>query len=125
MPYISADKTKLIREKIKTEFKETGLKFSVTTENHSTINIDLMESPYDISECTNRGVNHFYIDKSDIPDGLKLIFKHILKIIDSIHEQKEVTYDGDYGSVPNYYINLGIGKWNKPYKQIKNKGEKL
>ena len=38
-----------------------------------------------------------------------------METIQTLHEQKEVTYDYDYGSIPNYYLNMRIGKWDKPY----------
>jgi len=33
-------------------------------------------------------------------------------------DQRESFYDSDYGSVPNFYVRLSIGEWDRPY-QIK------
>jgi hypothetical protein len=26
-----------------------------------------------------------------------------------------VSHDSDYGSIPNYYVTMQIGQWNKPH----------
>lgn len=30
----------------------------------------------------------------------------------------ELVYDGDYGSVPNFYTTITIGEWDKPFKIV-------
>jgi hypothetical protein len=33
--------------------------------------------------------------------------------------KKEESFDGDYGSIPTFYVNLRIGDWDKPFKYVK------
>jgi hypothetical protein len=38
------------------------------------------------------------------------------KIIEIVNEGNGTeSYDGDYGTIPNFYVNVSIGNWNKPY----------
>jgi hypothetical protein len=75
-----------------------------------------MESDIDFGVDEYAQLNEFYIEKqfANNERARQLLLK-IMQIIQSSHEQKEITYDYDYGSVPNYYINLNVGKWDKPY----------
>jgi len=75
-----------------------------------------MESNIDFG-TEHSQLNEFYIEKhwEHNPTAQQFLLK-IMQVIETAHEQKEVTYDADYGSVPNYYISLNIGKWDKPYK---------
>jgi len=124
MPYIKTETVKQKRNLLKKMFPE--YKLSVTTRHHSTICVDIMSGPLDLlKNCDDRdkrdgseSVNHYYIKEhnKDFPEKAELL----LKIKDVIgKEQRELVYDGDYGSVPTYYINIGIGKWDKPYVQTK------
>jgi len=44
-----------------------------------------------------------------------------------IKGQKEEVYDSDYGSVPNFYININIGEYETPFSVVnkKKKNKKL
>ena len=114
MPYISADEVKEIRKEIKKTFPE--FKFSITKKHSSSVCITLLKGPVDFG-TEQADVNHFYVD--EYWDGRP---QEILsKIVDiAKRKQKETVYDMDYGSVPNYYVNISIGKWNRPYKLTQN-----
>ena len=123
MPYISSETIKEKRVQLRKMFPK--YKLSVTGRHHSVIDVSIMEGPLpfprEIEEQEKEkytSVNQYYIDKyyEDYPK-----WKKVLKTIKSViaKEQRELVYDGDYGSVPTYYININIGKWDKEYKQVK------
>ena len=66
------------------------------------------------NENGHEGVNHYYIkdhykDKSEVCEVL-------CKINDIMRKDNEiVSEDGDYGSIPNFYTHLEIGRWDKPF----------
>ncbi len=110
MPYISTEHVANIRKELKNEFPE--IKFSIRRENYSSVNVHIMESPYKFSKNYEQ-INHFYTENHENQELLKKITGIVIR------DQKEVVYDSDYGSVPNYYLNLQVGKWDKPHKTVK------
>lgn len=117
MPYISSETVKAIRTEIKETFKD--MKFSVTTEHHSTIVVALMEGKFDVEKDYVQ-LNHYHLDSKQMGYSEEVVEmgKQVLAIINKHQEQKELTYDSDYGSVPTFYINIHIGKWDRPYKKV-------
>ena len=111
MPYISTSEVKVIREELKREFPQ--FKFSVVRRNHSSVNVSVMEGPIDFGD--NKNVNPYWIERHWNENQPAMNFLLKVKSIIGIN-QREVVFDGDYGSVPNYYFNINIGKWDKPYK---------
>lgn len=114
MPYISSDVVKEIRKEIKLTFPK--IKFSVTRENHSSVVVAIMESEIDFG-FNYKQLNHYHLENNGLSSEAIEIIKKILTIINSKQEQKELVYDSDYGSVPTFYINIHVGKWDKPYKK--------
>ena len=118
MPYIPTEVVKEKRKALRKMFPDW--KLSVRTIHHSKISVTLVSGPIDIKFDESdwkdgyAQVNHFYIkewyeNQPELRDVL-------LKIKNFIgNEQRELVYDGDYGSVPTYYISLNIGDWDKPY----------
>lgn len=102
MPYISTEEVKEKRNLLKKEFPK--YKFSVRRENQSSLNVSIMQGPLDLLNDTEKNyeqVNHFHIEShyADNPEKCKLL-SEIYNIISS--GQRELVYDGDYGSVPNF-----------------------
>jgi hypothetical protein len=115
MPFITSEEVKTIRNEVK---KIAGYKFSVTKSNHSGIDIVILEGKADFGG-ERAVINHYhYKDQfSNNEEALKVVSK-IMEILSTKKEQKEITYDSDYGSVPNYYININAGAYGKPYKKV-------
>lgn len=120
MPYITTERVAEIRAELKKEFPE--YKFSITREDHSGIQIAIMEAPVDFTPICRHGegyiqVNHFHIENNyreqpEIKDPL-------LKIYNIANAgNRTLVEDGDYGSVPCFYVWLHIGKWDKPFKFV-------
>lgn len=119
MPYISKEEVKSKRVKIRKEFPD--YKISVTCVNYSKISVKILSGPIDLISpeyCwSNDGyetVNYFYIEDhyKNFPEKCKML-KRIYEIINE--NNGELVYDGDYGSVPNFYVDIQIGNWDKPY----------
>jgi len=117
MPYISPERVKEIRTKIKKEFP--AYKFSIRGEHYSSVNVTILSGPIDL--ITDRAVNgyeqvnHFYI-KDHYKD-----FPEIMKFLQKIYEiMNEGNYtevvDGDYGAIPSFYCRITVGSWDKPYE---------
>jgi hypothetical protein len=119
MPFISTEDVKAKREQLKKEFPK--YKFSITKENYSSISISILSGPVDLlpnKEKKYESVNQYYID--DNYKNNKFTRDLLNKIYDIANSKNyTVTEDADYGSVPKFYVNITIGKWNKPYLIIK------
>jgi len=81
-------------------------------EPYSQINVDSLK------ESRNSSVNHFHIEESEnfYTDEMKKILVAITKFLK--RDVKIVSEDSDYGSIPNYYINLSVGNWDKPFEVV-------
>lgn len=114
MPFISKEQVKEIREEIKRAFPQ--FKFSIVNNNYDCVNISIIEGNIPFHNVRGyQQVNRFHIDTfyKDQPEWLEVLQK-----INNIASKncKMVLEDSDYGSIPNYYIHINIGKWNIPYK---------
>jgi hypothetical protein len=57
-------------------------------------------------------INHYYPENYENKEFL-------IEVIDIAKaKQCETHYDADYGSIPNYYVSVEIGKWDKPHKKV-------
>ena len=114
MPYIATERVKIIRDRIKKEFPE--YKISVRRHHGSSVDIAIMEAPIELRMDPSRddeSVNIYYIK-----DHYKGEAADVLLRIKEIAEtwQRELVNDGDYGSVPTYYVHINVGNWEKPFK---------
>jgi len=118
MSYISREEVAAKRQALKVAFPE--YKFSVRRQDYSQIRVCILNGP--IQLLTNEGIergyrqiNEFSIERNyqDTPE----IMNVLCGVRDIIKDgQKELVYDGDYGSVPNFYISFNVGEWNKNYQ---------
>lgn len=116
MAYLSKEETKIIREKIKNQFGK-DFKFSITNSHFTSINVNLMSSPIDFPK-ENIQINHYRIEESlkETPNMAE-VFKKIFEIITSTKDYYDRNAGdpfADYGD-QTFFINLSIGKWDKPY----------
>ena len=114
MPYISKEEITRKRKAIRAALP--GFKVSVRNMHHSGIQVTLQEGPITmpVGERGYEQVNHFYYREhyADRPDVVRVLDR-IMTI--AANDQKEAFYDGDYGSVPNFYVRLSIGEWDRTY----------
>lgn len=116
MPYITTERVKEIRQELKKVFP--NFKFSVTREHHSTVNVSVLSAPFNLlpdEEVKYESVNQYYISEhyKEIPQK-KEVLEKIFSIMDA--GNKIMFEDGDYGSIPQFYTHLSIGKWNQPFQ---------
>mgnify|MGYP001388376792 FL=1 len=136
MAYIGADSVKAIRVALKAEFPE--IRFSVTNDNHSSVVVSIMESPYNL-------INEHTADEADIKSGYvninhyyperyahEALYQRIWDIVKiapfNAGTEDEPWYDRsdimtDYFDV-SYYFTLRVGKWNKAYVWNQEKWKK-
>jgi hypothetical protein len=110
MPYISNEQVKAIREQLKKALP--AYKFSVTKEHYTGVRIAILSGPVKLSDRDHEQVNQFYI-KEHYTGTVKKVLQTVCDI--ATKDQHEQQYDIDYGSIPNYYVNIAIGQWDKPY----------
>ena len=117
MPYISTERVKEIRNQLKKEFP--AVKFSVTKHHHSGVNIDILSAPFPFE--VNRGyssVSLYDIKRYYTGEQQKFLLR-VHEIADA--GNGTLVNDADYGAVPNFYVNISLGAWDKPYQYIEPK----
>lgn len=122
MPYLSPSDVNERRKVIKSTFPD--MKFSITTRNYSTISIKVLEGPAFLIPDDGKdyeSVNHYWIKDNYKKNVSKMIFLSMLKEI-ADKGNYIVSYDTDYGNWPKFYVDISIGKWDRPFKV---KGEKV
>jgi hypothetical protein len=119
MAYINKEKVAEIRKNLKAAFPE--IKFSVRNENHTSISVKILQSPYEFVQRDTmehfygyRDVNHYWFkdhgyNHTDVLD----------RIIEICNEGNfnDSRPEIDYFHV-GWYFNLSIGSWDKPYKLV-------
>ena len=60
----------------------------------------------------HESVNHYYIN-----DHYEGQVKNVLNRINDIaHEGVRYHETGDYGTQPDFYVSIHIGKWDRPFQ---------
>lgn len=117
MAYITIEDVKKIRDQIKAAYP--NYKWSIVREHGMAVNVALMESDIPFKKDYDQ-VNHYWYKDHDYPAKAKLVFQHVLEIINNV----KLNYDrnagdqyADYGD-SNYFIHLHVGKWDKKHKYV-------
>jgi hypothetical protein len=105
----TTERVKTIRNELKNVLP--AYKFSVTKRHYNGVSIVILSGPAKLTDENYEQVNTWYIDEQ--PEGVK---KNVLNIVNKIASEG-VTYreTGDYGTQPDFYVNIKIGDYNKPY----------
>jgi len=118
MPYMSSEHAAKIRKQIKKEFPD--FKFSIVNRHLSQISITILSGPIQMlvsKDRTHEQVNQFYIKENyeNFPE-----VRDVLQRIYEIANEGNLTIseDGDYGSIPAFYVSMSVGDWEKPYTVI-------
>ena len=127
MAYVSQEMKKELAVGIKKVLKKYGCKGNIGVRNHMSLYVDVMEGPIDFDFSHGEGysqVNTYWID--DHYDGIAKDFLNDLK--SAMKGNK--WYDNSNAQIDYfdtaYYIDINIGKWNKPYKlDIENMGSSM
>lgn len=139
MAYISKDQATAKRAAIKAAFPaKDGWKISVVNDNFSTLRICITEGPIEFQKhpklegsdfwrdrtkteaITHEGVNHLRLRADDhnpiYPEATFTFLKKIAEIaMEGNHDNSDAMTD--YTDV-GWYVDLDIGRWDKPYRQV-------
>lgn len=131
MPYISQEQKKKIQADLDPIFTKYSLKGTLSIHHHSTLvlkihsgGIDFIGNYNKVLEERNRSdysmmkdsiqINPFWYKEHFTGDALECL----KEIIQTMQQYNGVLVeDGDYGTVPHYYIEVNIG-YDKPYQLI-------
>ena len=119
MPYITSETVKAKRKELRAMFPaKAGWKLSVRKSHHSGIDVTFLRGPVALtsSEDGYQQVNHFYIDDHACSPEAAEVLKKAASVAQS--GQRTIVVDSDYGSVPNYYVHLQVGRWDAPYEVV-------
>lgn len=112
MPFITTQEVAEKRKAIKKAFPTW--KFSITRQHHSKLSVSILEADIKLTEKGNEPVNHYYI-KEHYKNNVE-VMEALQKITDIMIKGEEViSQDSDYGAIPNFYVSLQIGEWDKPF----------
>lgn len=113
MAYITKEEVKNIREALKAAFPK--FKFSVSGGNSSSLYVSIMSGPEDFTEVLNgwknAQINEYHLHRYGRFEKLFSKIITIMKSQDWFDKSDAMT---DYFHTA-YYLNLSIGKWDKPY----------
>ena len=107
---------KLVRAELKKLYPSS--KFSVTSE-YNNLSVSLMESDIKIfnTDITYTQINHYYIkDNETLTEAGRNLLENVNQISNK-YNYSDCDSMIDYFSV-NYYFDLNVGKWNKPFNQL-------
>ena len=111
MSYISPKEiTTNIRKELKAQFPT--FKFSVTRKDYNSISVAIMKGTHDFG-TTHEQVNHYQVANHWTGQNREILEQIVNICTMDRHIESE---DADYGSIPNYYLHISIGKWDKPYE---------
>ena len=86
----------------------------MTRRHNSTVNIKIFSGPLQFEK------NDFSVSKYLLEDDWAKqdpqaysVFKRMIEIANSGNEI--TTIDSDYGAIPEFYVRLNVGEWDKPY----------
>jgi hypothetical protein len=123
MAYISTEEIKEMREALKNEFNGKNnrkLKLSITRRHYSTVVVSIMEGDLEFKEGYIQ-LNPYYLKEhwKDHPEELAVLQK-ISEIVNGIKKEENRNAGDPYADYSdyNYYFDLHVGKWDRPYKKV-------
>lgn len=140
MAYVSQEVITKARAALKALNKEYGVKATLSGKGDSTLYLTIAEGKIDfvgnfcenvtakrrqhdtqqvidwVIKEQNISVNQYYLDSSF--DGIALEYLEKAKAIMYVEHWDKSDVQTDYFHCA-YYVNINIGRWNKPYKLVK------
>lgn len=131
MAYMSQENKKSIAASVKPILKKYGIKGSFGVHNHSTLVLNITEGPIDFINNVNglARKDQFFVPAKDYTSvnpywykeqfsGKALAFlNEVMPLLNKgNHDNSDIQTD--YFDV-GWYIDVNIGKWNKPYVLVK------
>jgi hypothetical protein len=140
MAYVTQEVIIKARAALKALNKEYGVKATLSGKGDSTLHLTIAEGPIDfignycrnvatkrhqrdteqviawVTKEQNISVNQYYLDSSF--DGVALEYLEKAKEIMYVDHYDHSDIQSDYFNCA-YYVNISVGRWNKPYKLVK------
>jgi hypothetical protein len=140
MAYVSEEVITKARTALKALNKEYGVKATLSGKGDSTLYLTIAEGKIDfvgnfcenvtakrrqhdtqqvidwVIKEQNISVNQYYLDSSF--DGIALEYLEKAKEIMHVDHYDHSDIQSDYFNCA-YYVNISVGRWNKPYKLVK------
>jgi hypothetical protein len=137
MAYVTQEVITKARAALKALNKEYGVKATLSGKGDSTLYLTIAEGPIDfitnycenvkakrhqrdteqviawVTKEQNISVNQYYLDSSF--DGVALEYLEKAKAIMHVDHWDKSDIQSDYFNCA-YYVNINVGRWNKPYK---------
>ena len=118
MAYVSQEMKKELAVGIKKVLKKYGMKGNIGVRNHMSLYVDVMSGPIDFGNYTH-GDGYIQVNTYWIYDHYDGIAKDFLNDLKSAMKGNK-WYDNSNAQIDYfdtaYYIDINIGKWNKPYQ---------
>ena len=111
MAYVSQELKAKLAPAIKAVCKKFGVKASLAVRNHSTLCLNVKSGPIDFGGDRIQVNPYWYRDHFD-GQALKFLSEVIPLMNDGNWDKSDAMTD--YFNV-GWYIDVNIGKWNKPY----------
>ena len=111
MAYLSQERKKTLAPAIKSVLKKYGMKGTIGVQHHSSLEVNLKEGPIKFNEGESQ-VNTYWIEEHYTGIAQKFLKELKSAMMTGNHDNSDIQ--SDYFDV-GWYININIGKWNKPY----------
>lgn len=120
MAYVSQELKAKIAPKVKAILKKYKVKGTLAVRNHSTLVLNIKEGAIDFAKDYGRDENYIQVNPywyKDHFDGKSKAF--LSEVIPAMNDGNWDKSDAqtDYFNV-GWYIDVNIGKWNKPYTKV-------
>jgi len=135
MAYMNQQKKAVIKANLEKALKGTGVKFSLSVRNHSTISCTIKSAPIDLIANSNEtcGKDFYQVSRGFKPNDSRYeqvnpyhykdhFSGKALEIVDKV---VKALYTADYYDRSDamtdyfdtaYYVDVNIGKWDKPFE---------
>jgi hypothetical protein len=99
--------------------KKYGVKATLAVNNHSTLVLNISKGAIDFRALSigrfSDQVNHYYIDKQFTGVAREFLEEAYKAMMVGNHNNSDIQTD--YFDV-GFYVNINIGKWDRPYEYI-------
>ena len=120
MAYIGQKEKKELAPAIKNVLKTYGMKGSIAIDNHSSLVVNVKEGVLDFTNHFTHGDGYIQVNTYHIDNWYSGTIKNFLN--DLVKAMKGTSWYNntdamiDYFDIA-YYVDINIGKWDKPYVQ--------
>ena len=115
MAYMNSEKKAIIASNLKPVLKKFGVKGSLSVDHHSSIVLTLKSGKIEFGSDRQQ-VNHYWFHEHY--DGVaKEFLTEAFAALKSAGWYNNTRSEIDYFDIA-YYVDINIGKWNKPYQFI-------